>query len=111
MRLISAVDSVSLAIQRTRYFLFRPFRWGTYLKLGLVAIITEGIGSNSGSSKHGGPSPGHGPIINSPFDIPPVWIAAAVAAVRRWRFKPAMMCGKPVAGGVYIVARRFELGD
>jgi hypothetical protein len=81
MRLISAVDSVSLAIQRTRDFLFRPFRWGTYLKLGLVAIITEGIGSNSGSSKHGGPSPGHGPIINSPFDIPPVWIAAAVAAV------------------------------
>ena len=81
MRLISAVDSVSLAIQRTRDFLFRPFRWGTYLKLGLVAIITEGIGSNFGSSKHGGPSPGHGPIINSPFDIPPVWIAAAVAAV------------------------------
>jgi len=81
MRTISAVDSVSLAIQRTRDFLFRPFRWGTYLKLGLVAIITEGIGSNSGSSKHGGPSPGHGPMINSPFDIPPVWIAAAVAAV------------------------------
>jgi hypothetical protein len=81
MRFISAADSVSLAIQRTREFLFRPFRWGTYLKLGLVAIITEGIGSNSGSSKHGGPSPGHGPIINSPFDIPPVWIAAIVAAV------------------------------
>jgi hypothetical protein len=81
MRPISAADSVSLAIQRTREFLFRPFRWGTYLKLGLVAIITEGIGSNSGSSKHGGPSPGHGPIINSPFDIPPVWIAAIVAAV------------------------------
>jgi hypothetical protein len=46
MRFISAPDSVSLAIQRTREFLFRPFRWGTYLKLGLVAIITEGIGSN-----------------------------------------------------------------
>jgi hypothetical protein len=81
MRPISAVDSVSLAIERTRDFLFRPFRWGTYLKLGLVAIITEGIWSNSVSSKHGGPSPGHGPIINSPFDIPPVWIAAIVAAV------------------------------
>ena len=78
---ISAVDSVSLAIQRTRDFLFRPFRWGTYLKLGLVAIITEGIGSNSGSSKHGGPPPGHGPMIYSPFNIPPVWIAAIVAAV------------------------------
>jgi len=43
--------------------------------------------------------------------VAPELDAAAVAAVRRWRFKPAMMCGKPVAGGVYIVARRFELGD
>ena len=40
---ISAVDSVSLAIQRTREFLFRQFTWGTYLKLSLVAIITEGV--------------------------------------------------------------------
>ena len=40
MRAISAVDSVSPAIQRTREFLFRPFTWGTYLKLGLVAIIS-----------------------------------------------------------------------
>jgi len=78
---ISAADSVSLAIQRTREFLFRPFQWGTYLKLGLVAIITEGIGGHLQSSTHGGPSPGHGPMIYSPFDIPPVWIAAAVAAV------------------------------
>jgi hypothetical protein len=81
MRFISAPDSVSLAIQRTREFLFRPFRWGTYLKLGLVAIITEGIGSNLHSSQHGGPSTGHGPIINPPFNIHPVWIAAIVAAV------------------------------
>ena len=81
MRPISAPDSVSLAIQRTREFLFRPFSWGTYLKLGLVAIITEGIGSNLNSSKHSGPSAGHGPMINSPFNIPPVWIAAALAAV------------------------------
>ena len=81
MRFISAPDSVSLAIQRTREFLFRPFRWGTYLKLGLVAIITEGIGSNLRSSQHGGPSTGQGPMINSPFNIPPVWIAAIVVAV------------------------------
>jgi len=37
--------------------------------------------------------------------------AAAVAAVRTWTFKPAMRCGKPMAGGVYTLARRFELGD
>jgi periplasmic protein TonB len=37
--------------------------------------------------------------------------AAAVAAVKTWTFKPAMRCGKPMAGGVYTLARRFELGD
>jgi periplasmic protein TonB len=37
--------------------------------------------------------------------------AAAVAAVKTWRFKPASACGKPVAGGVFTLARRFELGD
>jgi hypothetical protein len=78
---ISATDSVSLAIQRTREFLFRPFSWGTYLKLGLVAIVTEGIGNNLNSSKHGSPSPVRGPVFNSLYDIPPVWIAAILAIV------------------------------
>jgi hypothetical protein len=81
MRAISAVDAVSAAIQRTKEFLFRPFRWGTFLKLGLVAIITEGLGSNFRPSSHGHPSPGHGPTVHSPFNLPPGWIAAIVAAV------------------------------
>lgn len=37
--------------------------------------------------------------------------AAAVATVERWRFRPSEACGKPVAGGIYTLARRFELGD
>ncbi|MFZ1083787.1 MAG: hypothetical protein WAN35_02335 [Terracidiphilus sp.] len=81
MRPISATDSISIAIYRTREFLFKPFSWGTYLKLGLVAILTEGIGSSLHSSKHGGPAPIHGPMIQSPFDIPVAWIAAIVAVV------------------------------
>ena len=80
MRAISAADAVSPAIQRTREFLFRPFNWGTYLKLGLVAIVTEGLGSNFRSSSHNAPSSGHGPMINAPFQIPPQWIAAIAAA-------------------------------
>jgi hypothetical protein len=64
---ISAADAVSPAIQRTREFLFRPFSWGTYLKLGLVALVTEGLGNNFRSSSHGGSSPSHGPVINSPL--------------------------------------------
>jgi protein TonB len=37
--------------------------------------------------------------------------AAAIATVRQWRFKPALACGRPVDGGVYTIARKFELGD
>jgi hypothetical protein len=80
MRVLSAADAVSPAIQRTRDFLFRPFRWGTYLKLGLVAIVTEGVGSNFRSSSHGNHPSGHIPMTHSPFDIAPVWFAAIVAA-------------------------------
>ena len=83
MRAISAADSVSPAIQRTRDFLFRPFSWGTYLKLGLVAIITEGTGSNfhSHTSSHGGNAPGHGPAVGPPFHFTPEMVAAIVAVV------------------------------
>ncbi len=82
MRAISAADAISPAIQRTREFLFSPFRWGTFLKLGLVAIITEGVGSNfRSSSSHGGSSTQHGPMMQSPFTLHPEWIAVIVAAV------------------------------
>ncbi len=43
--------------------------------------------------------------IDAAFD------AAIVAALQRWRFKPAMACGKAVAGGTFVVSRTFELGD
>ena len=77
MRSVSAIDSVSLAIQRTREFLFRPFNWGTYLKLGLVALITEGWGTNLRSSANkSANAPGQGPMINSPFE----WQVALIIA-------------------------------
>src|ERR1700690_68486 len=43
--------------------------------------------------------------------VSPELDAAAVAAVKQWRFRPTMACGKPIAGGTYVLARRFELGD
>jgi len=76
---LSAVDAISPAIQRTRNFLFRPFNWGTYLKLGLVAIITEGSGNNFHSSNNGSSSSGHGPQLQSPLHFGPEWIAAIFA--------------------------------
>jgi len=43
--------------------------------------------------------------------VEPALDAAAVATVKQWRFTPAMRCGKPVAGGTWLVQRRFELTD
>jgi TonB family protein len=43
--------------------------------------------------------------------IDPGLDAAVVSAAKQWRFKPAMACGKPIAGGTYVFAARFELGN
>jgi hypothetical protein len=106
---ISAVESISAAVERTRDFLFRPFRWGTFLKLGLVAIVTEGVGSSFSSSR-GGHAPEHGPAAHSPFTMPsagqhfhspfnlgPEGIAAIVAAV----LLALLLCGFLV----YLITR------
>jgi len=42
--------------------------------------------------------------------LEPAFDAAIVAALKRWRFKPAMACGKAVVGTIPVTAR-FELGD
>lgn len=43
--------------------------------------------------------------------LEPAFDNALVAALKTWRFKPAMACGRPVAGGTFVVTRTFELGD
>ena len=78
MYALSAADAIAPAIQRTRIFLFRPFRWGTFLKLCLVALVTEGLG-NFRSQQNAGPHPGHGSVMNAP--MPPLMIAGIVAMV------------------------------
>lgn len=50
---------------------------------------------------------GHVDVLSG---VHPALDAAAIAAVKTWRFEPAQRCGKP-APGTYRVARRFELGD
>ena len=79
MRALSAAEAVSPAINRTREFLFAPpFRWPTFLKLCLVAAITEGLGTNlqSNANKHHAAGGGPGPIA---FHFSPEIIAAIVA--------------------------------
>ncbi len=48
MQAFSAADVISPAIRRTKWFLFEPFRWSTFLKLCLVSVLTEG-GSSGGN--------------------------------------------------------------
>ncbi len=81
MRAVSAADSVPLAIRRTREFLFSQFRWGTYLKLGLVAILTECSMTNFQSSSQRNHSSARGPLMNTPFDITAGRVAVTVAAL------------------------------
>jgi len=78
---LSAADAVSPAIQRTKTFLFAPFKWGTFLKLSLVAVLTEGLSGNSNYSGGGGHGSRNGPEVYSPFHLSPEWIAAIVAAL------------------------------
>jgi TonB family protein len=43
--------------------------------------------------------------------VDPSLDAAVVAVVKTWVFKPSMRCGRPMAGGVYTMAKDFELSD
>jgi hypothetical protein len=71
MPALSAADAISPAIQRTKSFLFRPFELWTYLKLCLVAVLTEGIGGNFNSSIPGGGG-SHGSTHSNPHPVHPV---------------------------------------
>ena len=43
MKVLSASEAIWPALQRTYYYLFRPFRWETFLKLAAAATVSEGI--------------------------------------------------------------------
>jgi hypothetical protein len=63
MNALSALDAISPAIERTKRFLFQPFEWMTYLKLCVVACITEGFSTNFNSSTNSSSGSGSGPSI------------------------------------------------
>jgi hypothetical protein len=72
MSAYSATAVITPAIERTRQFLFRPFYLGRFLKLTLVAALTEGgmsscnLNSGSSSKSSGGSLGG----LNHPFHLP-----------------------------------------
>ncbi len=85
MYALSAADAISPALQRTRTFLFAPFRWGTFLKLCIVALLTEGLSGNFQSSFRHERSTRHihdgnaAPAVVPPFHLTAEQIAAIVA--------------------------------
>jgi len=81
MPAISAADAISPAIHRARSFLFRPFRLGTYLKLCLVALLTEGTTGGSFNSFPRGHSSRHTANLAAMphFHITPMEIGAGIA--------------------------------
>jgi MFS family permease len=76
---LSAAQAISPAIERTKNYLFRPFKWSTYLKLATVACITEGFSSNFNfSSNHHSSS---GISTSTPFNLSSGVIALIVVGI------------------------------
>lgn len=107
MQVLSAAEAISPAINRTKRFLFEPFRWGTFLKLCLVAILTEGFSGNFNFSG------GHHGSSGSPASAPSQTISYSPAALAHWIPVIAAIVLVALALGVvifYIITRlRFAL--
>ncbi len=82
----SASEAISPAIEKTRQFLLQPFRLGRFLKLTIVAVLTEGgmsscnfnMGSHSGKSD-GAQVPMHWPVWHWPSM--PIIIGISIAVL------------------------------
>lgn len=82
---ISAVDSITLAIEHTKQQLFRPFRLGQWTRLAFVGLLAGELGAN-GCNRSNFQPPVHQPPIAAPHfpgwpAIAPALIAAAIAAI------------------------------
>ena len=83
MTAYTAAQAISPAVERTKNYLFRPFKWSTYLKLATVACLTEGGSSgfnfNFPSGSH--TSSGAGNLIPPAFSLSSGTIALIVIGV------------------------------
>lgn len=101
MQVLSAAEAISPALNRTRDFLFRPFRWATYVKLCAVAVLTEGLGGNVGHSNAGTPSPGTG-APTAQFNFDPGIVAGIITG-------GILLCILGIALLYVVVRLRFAL--
>lgn len=54
---ISAMDCISLAFEHTKRQLFKPFRFGQWVRLAFVGLLAGELGSGGNLNLHGNPSP------------------------------------------------------
>jgi hypothetical protein len=47
---LSAIDTISVALEHTKQQLFHPFRWGQWLRLALLGLMTGELSSGGGCS-------------------------------------------------------------
>jgi hypothetical protein len=95
---LTAAEAILPAIQRTRRFLFQPFRFSTYLKLCLVALVTEGLGGNGNFTHgHGFHRPHADTESQALTGFTPSWIPIVIAIIL-----VALVVGLVVA---YLVTR------
>ncbi len=81
MHVFSAADAIAPAISRTKRFLFEPFRLGAFLKLSLVAVITEGMGGNWGGNNFHPSNTSGIPGAIPPPNFPGAWFGLAILAI------------------------------
>ncbi|WP_263355949.1 DUF7544 domain-containing protein [Acidicapsa ligni] len=81
MSAYTAIDAISPAIQRTRDFMFRPFKLGRFLKLALVATLTEGAFASVSSPGFPGSPGGKIPEFPAPhLSLPSMFMVLCVVA-------------------------------
>jgi hypothetical protein len=85
MNVFSATQAISPAIERTKNYLFRPFKWSTYLKLSVVACLTEGgssgFNSNIPSGNHTSSSLSSFPSFNLSGEVIALIVIGALAFI------------------------------
>lgn len=84
MQFLTATEAISPALNRTSTLLFRPFRWGTFLKLCAVAVITEGMSGNfhgSSPGRHSAPSVAPHLMTSLPPELIPMLVGFGLLAL------------------------------
>lgn len=109
---ISAAQAISPAIERTKQFLFRPFRLSTFLKLTLVAFLTEGGMTSCEFNTHvpsGGSNTPHPSTPN--FHMPPMHLPAPPVIAGALAFVVLIVIPVILVIGYLVIRLRFSYFD